>query len=99
MSKKVVIDKDILGWADEERDVLLKRYESVLKVGIHPDLPQRTFDDKIASYCKINNCDLLTGDTKAHTHFFDAEIKTIQITKYAWWKKGDRSVYLIEIIE
>lgn len=99
MRDTVVIDKDILGWGKEHEEELLKQYEKVLKVGIHPELPQRSFDDKVASYCKNNNCDLLTGDQKAYSHYFDVGIRTIQITRYAWYKEGDRPVYLIKIID
>lgn len=96
---RVVIDKDILGWGNEHEEELLKQYGEVLKVGIDAELPQRSFDDKVASYCKYNNCDLLTGDQKAYSHYFDAGIKTIQITRYAWYKEGDRPIYLIKIID
>ncbi len=99
MAKKAVIDKDILGWADEQREALLERYVTILKVGQHPDLQQRSLDEKIASYCKDNNCDLLTGDGKAYMHYFKAGIKTIQITQYDYWTGGDRPVYLIEIVD
>jgi len=99
MADKVVIDKDILGWGSDQEGELLKQYKKVLYVGKDPDLPQRSFDDEVASYCKNNNCDLLTGDGKAYTHCFEAEIKTIQITKYAWYKDGDRPIYLIRIID
>ncbi len=98
MSNKVVIDKDILGWGDDNEEELLKQYDKVLKVGIDPDLPQRSFDDKVASYCRNNNCDLLTGDRTAYAYFFEIGISTLQITRYDYWKKGDRPVYRIKII-
>lgn len=99
MTDTVIIDHDILGWGNEEQKELSKQYRRILKVGQDPELPQRSFDDKVASYCKDNNCDLLTADRTAYTHYFDAGIKTIQMTKYAWWKEGDRPVYLIRIID
>lgn len=49
-AKKVVIDHDLLGWADEHAKELLEKYESMLQVGKHPDLLQRTFDEKVADY-------------------------------------------------
>jgi hypothetical protein len=61
-----------LGWGKERKKELLKDYGSVLEVGNHPDLKQRSFDDKIAAYCLRNNCDLMTGDAKSYTRFFEA---------------------------
>jgi hypothetical protein len=97
MANKLVIDHDILGWCDEHRTELLASYEELLQVSKHPELPQRTFDEKIAAYCKANDCDLMTGDAKCYTHFFEAGIKTVRITKRDWWVKGDRPVYLVQI--
>jgi len=98
LKKKVVIDHDILGWGDEHRAELLREYEGILQVSKHPDLPQRSFDDKIAAYCKQNGCDLMTGDAKCYTHFFDAGIGMVWISRRAWWTKGDRPVYLVQIV-
>jgi hypothetical protein len=94
---KVVIDKDILGWADEHKEELLKEYNEVLQVSKHQDLPQRSFDEKIAEYCRQNGCDLMTGDAKSYTHFFEAGIKSVRITKRDFWKKADKPVYLVHI--
>jgi hypothetical protein len=99
MPNRVIIDHDILGWGSEHEKELLKDYESVMLVSKHPDLPQRSFDDKIAAYCKKNDCDLMTGDARCYTHFFTAGIKAVRIRQYDWWKKGDRPVYLIQIEE
>lgn len=98
-ANKVVVDKDLLGWADENTEELSKRWSEVQKVGIDADLPQRSSDMSIAAYCKDNDCDFLTADKNAYTYYFEAKIKTVQITKYDWYKKGDKPVYLIEIIQ
>ena len=99
MKKQVVIDHDILGWGIEREGELLKGYGTLMLVGKHPDLRQRAFDDKIADYCKKNGCDLMTGDAKSYTHFFEAGVKAVRIMQYEWWEKGDRPVYLIQIEE
>lgn len=99
MAFQVVIDKDILGWGDENKAELLKEYQDVLFVGDHPDLPQRSFDEKIATYCRDEDCDLLTGDAKSYTHFFDAGIKTVRISRRELWQKADKYVYLVQIHE
>jgi len=46
MRNIAIIDHDILGWGDEQKDVLLKKYKEIRRVGHHPDLPRRSFDDK-----------------------------------------------------
>lgn len=95
----VVIDKDILGWADEHLEDLSKSYEEVLKIGQIPALPQRNSDVQTASFCKINGCDLLTGDGTAYTHYFNAGITAVQISRYGWYAKADKPIYLIKIVE
>ncbi len=99
MASRVIVDHDILGWGSEHEKELMDDYEEVLLVSKHKDLPQRSFDDKLAAYCKKKNCDLMTGDAKCYTHFFSAGIKAVRIRQYDWWKKGDRAVYLIQIEE
>jgi len=99
MEKQVIIDHDILGWGTEHEAELLKTYQSLMLVGKHPSLRQRAFDDKIAAFCRENGCDLMTGDAKSYTHFFEAGVKAVRIRQYDWWAKGDRPVYLIEIEE
>jgi hypothetical protein len=99
MARNIVLDHDILGWGNEHAKELLEKYESIIQVGKHADLPQRAFDDKVAAYCNLNHCDLMTGDAKSYTHFFEAGIKSVNVTKYAWWTKGDRPIYLVKIAE
>lgn len=96
MGSKVIIDKDVLGWGDENEEQLSRKYK-ILRVGKHPELPQRIDDKDIASYCIKNNCDLLTGDSTSYTHFFDAGAKTLMVTRYDWWKKADKPIFLIQI--
>lgn len=93
----VVIDKDLIGWAGKHEDELSKIYAKVVKVGIDVDLPQRKRDDEIASYCKDNNCDLLTADTEAYMNFFDIGVKALEIARYDHDEKADKHIYLIKI--
>ena len=97
MARQIIIDKDILGWGDEHEKELNGKYEQVLQVGKHSDLPQRNTDETNAIYCKQNNCDLLTGDRTAHLQFFKAGIKKVTISQYDYWHKGDKPIYLIQI--
>ena len=61
MGARVVIDKDVLGWADGHEQELRKKYDKIQQVGKDPDLPQRSFDLEIAKYCERNDCDLVKG--------------------------------------
>ena len=89
-----VIDKDILGWGNDHAEEIVARYSQKLEVGKHSDLPQRSFDSDVAKYCKVNDCVLFTGDQRAYTHFFEAGIKTIQVSQYDWYQPADKPVYL-----
>lgn len=88
-----------MGWGNEHTEELSRKYKGIMQVGKHVDLPQRSFDDKVATYCKMNDCDLMTGDAKCYTHFFEAGIKAVQVSKHSWWTKGDRPIYLVQIVE
>jgi len=98
--KGVIIDHDILGWGKEHEQELLKTYQRVLMVGTEKGLERRKPDTIIATYCKANNCDLLTGDLKAYQYFFNAEVKTVQISRYTWiGGLTDKAVFLVEIVD
>lgn len=97
MEMQVVIDRDILGWADEHERELLQKYERILQVSKHPDLPQRSFDEVIAHYCDQRECDLITGDAKSYIHFFEAGIRKVSIERVGKLEKGDKYIYLVRI--
>ena len=56
MQLKIVVDKQLTGWRGLREDELLTHYDELLKVGVHPDLPQRMDDKAIASFCIRNDC-------------------------------------------
>ncbi len=96
--KRVVVDYDILGWGNEHEDELLKQYQKVLKVGTEPGLERRKPDTVIASYCKTNNCDLLTGDVRAYQYYFNVGVNRVQISRYSWiGGRTDKAVFLIHL--
>jgi len=99
MSTRVVIDKDILGWANDQKSELSKIYNEIIEVGNDKRIPQRNRDDENAVFCVKENCDLMTGDKTAYSYFFDSDVKTVQIEKYAWDTNGDKPIYLIKIIK
>lgn len=99
MGRKVVIDKNILGWGEAHRDELLGTYSEILEVGKHPDLSQRDFDSKIALYCLKNGCDLITADARAYTHFLDAGMKAVTIGRRDWDRKSDQKIYVVRVEE
>jgi hypothetical protein len=93
----VVIDYNILGWGDKNREMLLKRYQEVFEVGKHVDLPRRSFDKEIATFCNSHDCALITADSKAYTHFFEAGIMAVTISRLERWAVSDADLYLVEI--
>ena len=96
---RVVIDKDILGWAEENNEKLASQYQHIVRVSSILDLPQRSPDAMIGSYCKDNSADFLTADKTAYTHFFRVEgLECVQIAYYAWWDTGDKPVCLVRIV-
>lgn len=99
VSSNLVIDHDILGWAEKRKVQLLETYQQIFRVGIGYEIPQRTADEKVALLCKEKNCDLLTADTRAYLHYFASGITSVQITKYGEDVKADKHVLLIRIIE
>jgi hypothetical protein len=97
--RKVVIDHDILGWGAQHMQELVREYSDVIQVSKHPDLPRRDSDSSIAAYCRANGCDLLTGDAKSYTHFFEVGVEAVKVRRRDWWEHGDRPVYLVQIEE
>lgn len=96
---KIVVDKPLTGWKDLREEDLLKTYDEVRKVGQYPGLPQRSDDKELGVYCKRENCAFLTPDIGAYTHFLEAGINAVKISRYGHDKKSDQRVYLIEIVE
>ena len=100
MGKNAIIDKDILGWGNENKDEISKNYVEIIKVeGNDPPLPEGTSDPDIAKYCYDKNCDLFTGDKKFYTDFFENKnVESVLIKKYAYWKTGNKPIFLIKIV-
>jgi len=95
-----VIDHDILGWGNENEQKILESYELIKKVSEDEDLPRRSSDAKLGTYCKDNDCDFFTADAKAYTYFYEDErIHNVKISKFDWWKTGDRPIYLVKILD
>jgi len=97
MASRVVIDYNILGWGDAHQDDLLKQFKEVIQVGKHPDLPRRSFDKEVAVFCESHDCALITADSRAYTHFFEAGIKSVTIRLLERWKVSDADLYVVEI--
>ncbi|MFH1327322.1 MAG: hypothetical protein ABIH76_00485 [Candidatus Bathyarchaeota archaeon] len=99
VASKVVVDHDLGGWADKNKEELLEQWSEFLEVGKHPDLPQKSNDAALGTYCNKHDCDFLTADKTAYTHYFEAKIEAVRITRYGFDEKGDKEIYLVEIIQ
>ena len=88
MIRNAVIEKGIEDWAVTRKEILERNYDKIFQVGAEGfDLGERAKDDEIAAYCRDNACDLFTPDRTFYEGFFKANIKTVRLTNYDWWKK------------
>lgn len=99
-SKCVVIDVPAIGWANDRKDQLLKRYKDIRVMGTLEELPQDKKDTEIAEYCKSNSCDLLTKDNRAYIFSFKVGVKKVLIERYGV-DEGHKNapVYILRFIE
>jgi len=94
--KNVLIDKQVSWLAKDENHELIKDFEKSYVVGV--DLKQTSFDENCASFCMERNCDFLTADPRAYTHFFKIKkIKSVEISRFIRDKDPERFVYLMQI--
>jgi hypothetical protein len=95
--KNVLIDQNIKFLTNEDHKHHLENYHETFEVG--KDLKQREYDEGLAKFCKANQCDLLTADNRAYTHFLAENIQTVQISELFYDEKADRPIYLVRIID
>lgn len=94
--KNVLIDKQVSWLGKEENQELIKDFEKSYVVGV--DIKQTSFDENCASFCMERNCDFLTADPKAYTHFFKIKkIKSVEISRFIRDKDPERFIYLMQI--
>ena len=95
---KVVIDYDVRGWAKKKEKLLLKKYKKLVIVGVEKALPMKSKDKKIGAYSYRYNCDILTADKTAYVDYFkNRKIKSVNISKFALYRKGKKPIYLVSI--
>ena len=94
--KNVLIDKQVSWLSKKENKELIKDFDEIYEVG--KDLKQTSFDENCATFCIDRNCDFLTADPKAYTHFFKIKkIKSVEISRFIRDKDPERYVYLMQI--
>jgi len=94
--KNVLIDKQVSWLAKVENRELIKNFEKPYVVGV--DLKQSSFDENCASFCIDRNCDFLTADPSAYTHFFKIKkIKGVKISRFIRDKDPNRYIYRMQI--
>ena len=93
--KNVLIDKNVSWLAGDKNRELIKDFDKVYVIGI--DLKQGSYDENCAAFCLDRNCDFLTGDHKAYTHFFkNKKIKSVEISRFIR-DHDERYIYRIQI--
>jgi hypothetical protein len=96
--KNVLIDQNCKWLANENSKKYLENYDRIFVVGV--DLKQREYDEGLATFCKDNECELLTADNTAYVHFFtEKKIKNLQISEFTYEDKADRPIYLVKILD
>ena len=65
--KNVLIDQNCKWLVNEDSKKYLENYDKIFVVGV--DLKQRDYDETLATFCKENDCELLTADNRAYIHF------------------------------
>ena len=96
--KNVLIDQNCKWLANEDSKKYLENYDRIFVVGV--DLKQRDYDEVLATFCKDNECELLTADNRAYLHFFtEKKIKNVQVSEFVYEDKADRPIYLVKIID
>ena len=94
--KNVLIDKQVSWLGKEENQELIKDFEKAYVVGV--DMKQTSFDENCAAFCVERNCDFLTADPRAYTHFFKIKkIQSVEIFRFIQDKDPGRYVYLMQI--
>ena len=99
MTRDAIIGEDIRGWFINDNRGHLEGYDNAYAAGLNGDLPWLDSIEKITTFCKENNCDLFTSDKKSYSMYFDDKVKSIQITKKAHWRDGNRAIFMMRIIE
>ena len=56
----VLIDQNCKWLVNEDSKKFLEHYDQVFVVGVH--LKQREYDETLATFCKDNECELITAD-------------------------------------
>jgi len=99
-NSKVIIDYDIRGWGKENEKSIHKKYKTLIIVGIHKAFPQDVPDKRIGAYASRYKCDILTSDKKAYDEYFKNKIiQSVEIHKYASYKKASKPIYLIKLMK
>ncbi len=96
--KNVLIDQNCKWLVNEDAKKHLENYDRIFVVGI--DLKQRDYDEALATFCKDNDCELLTADNRAYIHFFsEKKIRNVQLSEFIYEDKADRPIYLVKIVD
>ena len=81
--RNVLIDQNCKWLINEDSKKHLENYDKVFVVGV--DLKQRDYDETLATFCKDNDCELLTADNRAYIHFFsEKKIKNVELSEFIY---------------
>lgn len=87
----VLIDYQIKGWAQSNKEKIGKTYSEIRYVGDPQNPGAGSSDSALASFCAENGCHLLTSDKKAYTPWLEQGVKEVRISLF----DKEQFVYLV----
>ena len=89
----VLIEYQIKGWAQKNKEKIGKAYSEILYVGDEQSPSSGSSDSALASFCAKNGCDLLTADKRAYAPWLEEQsVKEVRISLF---DSGGQLVYLV----
>ncbi len=95
MNDRILVDYQIIGWAKRNEQKIHLSYKQILYVGTPPSPGRDSSDSRLASFCKSNDCDLLTSDQRAYLPFLtECNAGEVRISLF---DTGSQNVYLVKM--
>lgn len=88
----VLVDYQIKGWAQRNKEKIGKAYSDIRYVGDPRNPPAGGSDSALASFCAERGCDLLTGDKRAYAPWLEQGAKEVRISLFS---ADGQLVYLV----
>ena len=99
MSRGVVIDHQLNGWAKRNEERIRRDYSEIHYLGEASNPSIASTDAELASFCRKNGYDLLTCDKAAHIpHLHGPDVKEVIISKYGLSNLSGQLIFAIRAV-